>query len=412
MEYKTLKKLFHMYGWDNVDTEYNMRLNSYSSYVTDFAIHPIQDEKQQRDVEYPLFFVLNRSLGINLEKVLKNSDKIKQLSSALPDIANEAYIKHLLINELQSTNETENIKSTKKEIAASLNKTKGENKRFDGLVNQYIMIENDDVEINSITDIRNIFDLIVASEILEKDLPDGNLFRKNSIGVYDNAKSKWIHRNEFNEPEIFEYLTIFLSFIKHYKAPDIYKILASHYMFEYIHPFYDGNGRVGRYILAKLLNDNLDSFTALTFSYVVNHNKNKYYKAFQEASDYFNKGEITNFIDDMMQLLIEGQNNIIESFENNTEIIKRLAQALDQQGLNKYDSDVLFILLQDKIFGSKYSRITIKGVKDIAGYSRNKVNEVIKKYESKLIKLKSNPVVYEVKDSYVQELLSMQNNTN
>ena len=40
------------------------------------------------------------------------------------------------------------------------------------------MIENDDVEINSITDIRNIFDLIVASEILEKDLSDGNLFRK------------------------------------------------------------------------------------------------------------------------------------------------------------------------------------------------------------------------------------------
>ena len=60
-----------MYGWDNVDTEYNMRLNSYSSYVTDFIIHPIEDEKRQRDVEYPLFFVLNRSLGINLEKVLK-----------------------------------------------------------------------------------------------------------------------------------------------------------------------------------------------------------------------------------------------------------------------------------------------------------------------------------------------------
>ena len=50
------------------------------------------------------------------------------------------------------------------------------------------MIENDDVEINSITDIRNIFDLIVASEILEKDLSDGNLFRKNSIGVYEMLK--------------------------------------------------------------------------------------------------------------------------------------------------------------------------------------------------------------------------------
>ena len=30
----------------------------------------------------------------------------------------------------------------------------------------------------------------------------------------------------------------------------------------------------------------------------------------------------------MMQLLIEGQNNIIETFENNTEILKRLAQHL------------------------------------------------------------------------------------
>lgn len=160
-----------------------------------------------------------------------------------------------------------------------------------------------------------------------------------------------------------------------------------------------------------MLNDDLDSFTALTFSYVVNHNKNKYYKAFQEASDYFNKGEITNFIDDMMQLLIEGQNNIIETFENNTDIITRLTQSLNEQALNKYDLNVLFILLQDKIFGSKYSRISIKEVKNIVGYSRNKVNKVINKYENKLIKLKSNPVVYEVKDSYVQELLTMHHTT-
>ncbi|MCI2775189.1 Fic family protein [Staphylococcus petrasii] len=408
MEYKSLKKLFHMYGWDSIETEYNMRLNSYSSYVTDFIIHPIQDEKQRIEIKYPLFFVINRALCIRLEKVLKNSDRIKQLSSSLPKIANDSYIKHLLINELQSTNETENVKSTKKEIAASLNKTKGENKRFDGLVNQYIMLENGNVSFNSVSDIRKIFDSIVSSEIKETDLPDGNLFRKNSIGVYDNSKSKWVHRNEFNEPEIFEYLTMLISFIKYYEAPAIYKILASHYMFEYIHPFYDGNGRVGRYILAKLLNDNLDSFTALTFSYVVNNNKNKYYKSFEEASDYFNKGELTNFIDEMMQLLIEGQNNIIETFENNIKIITRLAKSLDQQTLNKYDLDVLFVLLQDKVFGSKYSRISIKEVKDIVGYSRNKVNEVISKYEDKLVKLKSNPVVFEVKDSYVEELLSIE----
>lgn len=40
-------KAFHIYGWDSIETEYNMRLNSYSSYVTDFIIHPIQDENKE-----------------------------------------------------------------------------------------------------------------------------------------------------------------------------------------------------------------------------------------------------------------------------------------------------------------------------------------------------------------------------
>lgn len=406
MEYKPLKKLFHIYGWDSIETEYEMRINSYSSYVTDIFINPIQDEKQKRDISYPLFFVLTKDLVFKLEKVLNNSSKIKKLASLQPGIANESYIKHLLINELQSTNETENVRSTKKEIAASINKTSGSNKRFDGLVDQYLMIQSDNIEFNSLSDIRKIFDSIVSSEIKEKDLPDGNLFRKKSIGVYDETKNKWVHRNEFTEPEIYEFLTLILEFLKHFDAPNVFKVMASHFMFEYLHPFYDGNGRLGRYLLAKLLNDNLDPFTALTFSYVVNNNKSKYYKSFENASDFFNKGELTNFIGDMLQLLIEGQDNIIETFENNNEVINRLENALKAKSLNKYEYSVLFVLLQDKVFGSKYSRISLKSLKEFVGFSRNKINESIERHQDKFIKIKSNPVIYEVKDSFISELLS------
>lgn len=406
MEYKPLKKLFHIYGWDSIETEYEMRINSYSSYVTDIFINPIQDEKQKRDISYPLFFVLTKDLVFKLEKVLNNSSKIKKLASLQPSIANESYIKHLLINELQSTNETENVRSTKKEIAASINKTSGSNKRFDGLVDQYLMIQSDNIEFNSLSDIRKIFDSIVSSEIKEKDLPDGNLFRKKSIGVYDETKNKWVHRNEFTEPEIYEFLTLILEFLKHFDAPNVFKVMASHFMFEYLHPFYDGNGRLGRYLLAKLLNDNLDPFTALTFSYVVNNNKSKYYKSFENASDFFNKGELTNFIGDMLQLLIEGQDNIIETFENNNEVINRLENALKAKSLNKYEYSVLFVLLQDKVFGSKYSRISLKSLKEFVGFSRNKINESIERHQDKFIKIKSNPVIYEVKDSFISELLS------
>ncbi|EGQ2916531.1 Fic family protein, partial [Staphylococcus pseudintermedius] len=155
-----------------------------------------------------------------------------------------------------------------------------------------------------------------------------------------------------------------------------------------------------------LLNDNLDSFTALTFSYVVNNNKSKYYKSFENASNFYNKGELTNFIGDMLQMLIEGQENIIETFENNNEVIIRLEMALKSRGLNKYEFAVLFILLQDKVFGSKYSRISLKSLKDFVGFSRYKINEAINIHKDKLIKIQKNPAIYEVKESFIEELLT------
>ena len=114
-----------MYGSQNLETEYQMRRKSFSSYLIDIDIHPIRDGKQDTDHSYPLFFVITKELVKNLEKILINSEKIKRLSAELPGVANESYINHLLINELQSTNETENIRSTKAEIAESINKTKG-----------------------------------------------------------------------------------------------------------------------------------------------------------------------------------------------------------------------------------------------------------------------------------------------
>ena len=131
--------------------------------------------------------------------------------------------------------------------------------------------------------------------------------------------------------------------------------------------------------MAKLLSNNLDPFTALTFSYTVNNNKNKYYKAFENTSNYFNKGELTIFIKEMLDLLLQGQSNIIETFINNKNILDKLGISLSKLYRDKYEFDTLFILLQDKIFGSKYSRISLKKNKRNHWFSRNKINEVVTK---------------------------------
>lgn len=406
MEYKALKKIFHMFGKDNMESEYEMRIRHFSSYKTNVHINPIQDEKQLLNVKYPLFFSMNKNIVKKHEKILLNSSRIKHLSANQPGIATNAYIKKLLINELQSTNETENIRSTKKEIAEALNNKSNKNKRFSGLVTQYLMINYGKFELNTVSDIRNIYDEIVSNEIKKDSQPDGMMFRNGSIGVFDNSNNKWVHRNEYSETEIFEFLTKFIDFTKNFDSSELIKIMASHYMFEYLHPFYDGNGRIGRYLIARMLNDMLDPYTALSFSYSVNNNKSKYYRAFEETSNYFNKGELTIFIDEMLSLLIEGQENIIDTFEENVNTIKKLKYTLNVKNMDKYESKILYILLQDKVFGSKYSRLSLKEVEEITGYSRGKINDVIREHKEKLIKLKSKPVVYEVTDKFMYELMS------
>lgn len=395
-----------MFGKENMESEYEMRKRHFSSYVTNIYINPIQDGKQLLNVKYPLFFSMNKNIVKKHERILLNSSKIKQLSSNQPGIATNAYLNKLLINELQSTNEIENIRSTKKEIAEVLNNKSTKNKRFSGLVTQYLMIHYGKFELNTVSDIRNIYDEIVSNEIKKDEKPDGMMFRTESIGVFDNSNNKWIHRNEYSESEIIEFLTKFIDFTKNFDSSELVKIMASHYMFEYLHPFYDGNGRIGRYLIARMLNDMLDPFTALSFSHSVNNNKSKYYKAFKDTSNFLNKGELTTFIDEMLSILIEGQENIIDTFEDNVKMISKIKNTLNAKNFDKYESKILYILLQDKVFGSKYSRLSLKELQDISGFSRGKINDVIMEHEEKLIKLKSKPVIYEVSDKFMYELLS------
>lgn len=409
MNYKTLKSIFHMSGDQIMENEYQLRLNHFSTYDTGIEINPIRNQVQIRSTKYPLFFCPTKDLFIKSEKILMNSSKINKLMNSQPSVATSSYLKRLLINELQSTNEKENVKSTKKELAAVLNQTNTKsNKRFKGLVDLYVLLlSSEEIKFNEVADFRKAYDLLLSKDIEEEDLPDGLMFRNQGVGVRDVAREKWLHRNEYSEYEIIEFLNKLITFINYYEAPKLLKILASHFMFEYLHPFYDGNGRLGRYIVAKLLNEHLEHVTALTFSYTINRNKNKYDKAFEATSEFLNKGELTSFINVMLDLIIEGQSSAIEQFEENIEMIEKLYEGLKNLNLNENDSNVLFVLLQDKVFGSEYTRLSLQELVGFLPFGRKKLDNIIEKHKDKLTKIKERPKVFEIKDEFVISLMSV-----
>lgn len=405
MGYRTLKSIFHEHNESKMKEEYIKRFNSFASFNTNITIIPMENGKKVNDLEYPLFFMVTKNLSKKQELISINSRKIDRALNSLPYAAREQYFNDLLIDELQSTNEIENVFSTKQEIAHALNNQASEFLKFRGLVDQYKEIElNKKIKVDNVRDIRVIYDKLVSNEINEQDKLDGELFRKNFVGVHDGSTNKYIHVGLQPETKIVEYIGEMLTFLKYFDAPQPFKIMASHYLFEYIHPFYDGNGRVGRFIIAKLLSDYYDNYTALTFSYVINRNKSKYYKAFMTASNHLNCGDLTEFIDAMLELLIAGQERILDELIPKMDATEKLTLYLTRH-YKQIDYEFLYLLSMDKLFGNKRNRLTLIDLENILGVGRVKINNTIKKYNNYLVKIKSRPAIYEISDEFLNMII-------
>ena len=114
-------------------------------------------------------------------------------------------------------------------------------------------------------DIRDIYDKVVLDEINESDKPDGELFRKGDVEI-QGPHGLAIHNGVKGEGNIGALLTDMIHLATSDEIPRLQSAIMSHFLFEYVHPFYDGNGRTGRYLLALYLNHDLTMPTVLSLS--------------------------------------------------------------------------------------------------------------------------------------------------
>lgn len=380
MEYELLSKIFYKKPTE-YESIYDARFNSEASIKLPIKIH-----------ENVGFIFNTNEITKLLVKIYKTINKINLLRTHLPNIAINSYIIKSLKDEIALTNEIEGVRSTRKEIEDAIDSIKNDkNARFKGLVDKYFkLISNEIIPLNNCEDIRTIYDALVLPEIEKENLPDGILFRKELVQVV-SATQKEKHRGIMPESKIIESLDLCLDFLKNDDIDSLIKISAFHYLFGYIHPFYDGNGRTSRFISSYLIKNELDVLLALKLSYTVKNNINKYYKAFDICNDRKNKGDITFFVVTFLELLSQASDDLytkIADLNDQLNYYNNIINTLvNEKVLNDKQAKCIFILCQNRLFDDTY--MNMNTLTELLEKSDTTTRKILKSLESKNLLVKS-----------------------
>ena len=412
-KYENLIKLY--YKKQNIEEEYIKRIENPSTFITDLKINPIKRGNKILDKEYNLFYVNLMEHTLLQEIIIKNSNQINLISNELPQIAIKDIIIKILSNELYKTNKIEGIETIKSEIHTSLKDDKKFNKKtnkLDGIVKKYkdIMEKNfkDTQHIDSLSSFRKIYDEMF--EDFEKSgnyKLDGKYFRKDTVKVI-NGLGNTIHIGINGEEAIEKNIEDLIQFMNRKDIPFLVKASISHFFFEYIHPFYDGNGRFGRYLLSLYLARKLDILTAFSVSYSISKNLDDYYKSFVEVEDVNNYGEITFFVENILKTVKNGQEMIIEllndsiiRFNHSMEILNEITKDLSEK-----ENILLQIYLQNYLFNDFEEITNIELTDIINGSTQQTINKYTQELENKgyLVKIKQRPLTYTLSNKITDKL--------
>jgi Fic family protein len=169
-------------------------------------------------------------------------------------------------------------------------------------------------------------DLLAAHKLLMTGLVDRpGHYRSSSVGIAQG--SKVIHLAP-PAPRVPELMADLLRWVRHTDAHPLITSCVFHYEFEFIHPFLDGNGRLGRLWQTLLLSQWKPDLAWLPVETVIHKRQSDYYQALG-ASD--KAGQSTPFIEFMLSALLQAvieTSNTDQVTDQLTDQVKALLKCL------------------------------------------------------------------------------------
>jgi Fic family protein len=202
-------------------------------------------------------------------------------------------------------------------------------------------------------------DLLKYHKILMTSLvSDAGSYRKGQVGVFDDEKAIFMapstDRVQTLMNELYDYLN-------NYDENIIIKSCVFHYEFEFIHPFSDGNGRMGRLFQTCLLAKEEELFYYLPVESIIIQKQQTYYDAISKSNK---EGASTVFIEFMLDAIIETMNDTLK-------------QSNIETGSLSIQAKKLLTVLEEGIPYTTIELMDRVGIKSRASFKKNYLDPLV-----------------------------------
>jgi Fic family protein len=139
--------------------------------------------------------------------------------------------------------------------------------------------------------------LVAHSSLMNNLVENAGKYRKQGVGIVKGSKVEHFAPPYENVPNLMKDL---FQYLKKSEEIELIKSCVFHYEMEFIHPFLDGNGRMGRLWQTLILMRKYPVFEYIPFETLISKDQEKYYRALSESDK---SGKSTKFIEYMLNVI-------------------------------------------------------------------------------------------------------------
>ncbi len=299
-------------------------------------------------------------------KVTAASKQVNLIVNHLPDVLVKMTINNLLEEELVQTNKIESIDTDRLSVRAILvNKSGSEQFRESQIVYQYKQLLKGNVAFTNPSQLSALYFNFLENYISPDDLDAmGQLFRKDTVYVVTGTGKK-VHTGVGGEANIYLAIQTLLDYLS-YDDENIYiKVAVFHYLFGYIHPFYDGNGRMVRLITAAKLLPEI-SISAIALSDIIANHESQYYQMYEETNSRFNVHDLTSFVFQFLEFIYKAIDKTIYHLTYNNNLLDKFHEHVYYLKLTEEDKQILSILYQATLVNQTLTQTSLINFTDFS----------------------------------------------